>query len=507
MMLSRKAVSRFVLLCVAMAIPLTSIADQDREAASAAVSNTIRQAYLTELGREPDAGGMETFYSLMTEDPARDATWLRRELRHSKEARQIRARQNRIRLNTLYVVVLLVAALMIVLAIPKTIGMLCRKRRAGSGAKARLTVGAASRVLFRGIRWALLNVVIAAALILILEGIASFTHVFNRPPEKRTPQGHVAERMHTEYDNLLGWAHIPNTVISNMYGKGRHLRINGQGFRDDHDIASNPPSDTIRVIASGDSFTMGYGVGNDAVWVQQLENMVDGIECVNMGQGGYGLGQAYLWYKRDGEPLPHDIHILSFITDDYRRMTVDRFMGYGKPVLTVDDRRQVQVHNTPPPRHRLGEEPWRVFFSSLTQLRLFSWLKPAVERRRKALAEQWRGKARETARALFTDLYAMHQQAGRTGILVHLPWEDDYDDDESDLWREWLSREAEANGWIFIDLVEPFRTWPEGEIESLFIQDDAGRFRGARGHYTEKGNRKIAAALLAALKNHPDITL
>ena len=29
-----------------------------------------------------------------------------------------------------------------------------------------------------------------------------------------------------------------------------------------------------------------------------------------MGQGGYGIDQAYLWYKRDGTKLDHDVQIL-----------------------------------------------------------------------------------------------------------------------------------------------------------------------------------------------------
>lgn len=503
MRLPKSVLSVLLWMGLVTAMPSWARTGSDAVRSPAALSNAIREAYRAELDREPDAEGMRTFHALMSEGADKDAAWLRGVLRESDEARGIRARKTRARLNTLYVGLALVAVMLVILAILKAPAVLGRRRGAeGLGAQ---PPGMTRRRVGRGVRWALINALVAVALILMLEGLASFAHVFNRPPEEPVSKGRVAERMHTAYDELLGWVNTPNTVISNMYGKGRHLRINAQGFRDDHDIGVEPPSNTLRVIASGDSFTMGYGVGNDAVWVRQLEDMLDGVECVNMGQGGYGLGQAYLWYKRDGAHLAHDVHILSFITDDYRRMTMDRFMGYGKPVLTVDDRHRLKVTHTPPPRHRLGEEPWRAFLTALTKLRLFGWLQPALERRNEALAEQWSAKARDTARALFADLHAMHREEGRIGVLVHLPWQDDYDGHASDAWRRWLREEARTNGWFFIDLVRPFRAWPREEIAELFIQEDTGRFRGARGHYTEKGNRAIARALLEELKKHPEL--
>ena len=41
------------------------------------------------------------------------------------------------------------------------------------------------------------------------------------------------------------------------------------------------------------------GVGNDDVWCKLLESIDNRIETVNLGQGGYGVDQAYLWYKRN----------------------------------------------------------------------------------------------------------------------------------------------------------------------------------------------------------------
>src|SRR5262245_46598957 len=44
-------------------------------------------------------------------------------------------------------------------------------------------------------------------------------------------RGQVAERRHTRYDPDLGWVNIPNATVRDLYGPGRDLHINGQGFR------------------------------------------------------------------------------------------------------------------------------------------------------------------------------------------------------------------------------------------------------------------------------------
>lgn len=45
----------------------------------------------------------------------------------------------------------------------------------------------------------------------------------------RNPE--TTERQHTRYDEELGWINIPGTRIEDLYGAGRTLTINKQGFR------------------------------------------------------------------------------------------------------------------------------------------------------------------------------------------------------------------------------------------------------------------------------------
>src|SRR5271165_6751316 len=188
------------------------------------------------------------------------------------------------------------------------------------------------------------NLAATLVLLLVLEGIASiyyaFRGAFATPP--------VAESLYTEYDRELGWVSLPNVYLPNMYGPGKYLRTDSQRFRDNADFAPIVPYGKARIICSGDSFTFGFGVDNDHTWPQLLATRTPNLETVNMGQGGYGADQAYLWYKRDGVKLDHDIQVFAFIVDDFRRMQALTFIGYGKPMLVVENG-QLVTKNVPVP--------------------------------------------------------------------------------------------------------------------------------------------------------------
>ncbi len=185
-----------------------------------------------------------------------------------------------------------------------------------------------------------------AMLFLIVEGLSSSIIVI----QKTIHSEPLVERFHTKYDKDLGWINIPNVYIQDMYGPGVYLRTNSQSFRNNQDFEKNIPKGKIRIICSGDSFTFGYGVDNDHAWCQRLVDFNSHLETVNMGQGGYGIDQAYLWFKRDSERINYDIHIFAFITIDFHRMEKDEFLGYGKPFLSVQNDILITKNVTVPKR-------------------------------------------------------------------------------------------------------------------------------------------------------------
>jgi hypothetical protein len=197
------------------------------------------------------------------------------------------------------------------------------------------------------------NIAVFLLLAVLIEGASSLLLFAGRALRVRP----IAERRHTIYDPELGWVNEANRRIPNMYGPGIYLTTNSQGFRGDRDFGEAVPLGKHRIICSGDSVTFGYGVDDDHTWCQLLTAMDSRLETVNMAQGGYGVDQAYLWYKRDGGRLRHDILILAPIKDDFLRMQFNSFRGYGKPLLVLKDG-ALQVSNVPVPR-RAYYVPWR----------------------------------------------------------------------------------------------------------------------------------------------------
>src|SRR5262245_36434568 len=110
------------------------------------------------------------------------------------------------------------------------------------------------------------NLAIFGLLLVIVEGLASYG-LFIRFVMMTNI---VAERRHTKYDPELGWVNEPNVDIPDMYGPGIYLRTNGQGFRNNHSVSPAVPAKKARIICSGDSFTLGYGVDNDHTWCSRL---------------------------------------------------------------------------------------------------------------------------------------------------------------------------------------------------------------------------------------------
>jgi hypothetical protein len=186
--------------------------------------------------------------------------------------------------------------------------------------------------------------------LLLIEGASSFVLLareLSKPVKLPLPAAH------TDYDTLLGWVNRRGFFDRDQYGHGIYFRTNGQRFRNDHDFTPAVPPGRVRLICSGDSFTLGYEVDNEHAWCAVLERKHPRLETVNMGQGGYGVDQAYLWYKRDGQVLDHDLHVFAVIQDDFRRMKLRNYTSgggqYAKPVLTLEGD-SLRVGNMPVPR-------------------------------------------------------------------------------------------------------------------------------------------------------------
>jgi len=63
----------------------------------------------------------------------------------------------------------------------------------------------------------------------------------------------------------------------------------------------------------GDSFVFGDGVRNNQTWQHFLEQSIENFEVLNFGVSGYGLGQSYLRYLKEGLRFNPDIVFFNYI--------------------------------------------------------------------------------------------------------------------------------------------------------------------------------------------------
>jgi hypothetical protein len=317
-------------------------------------------------------------------------------------------------------------------------------------------------------------------LVALCEGLASLILFFQTLPDTLP----LAERRHTQYDELLGWVNIPNLYIEDMYGPGVYLKTNGQTFRNAEEFTPEVLPGKVRIICSGDSFTFGYGVSNDQAWCQRLAAKDKRLETVNMGQGGYGVDQAYLWYKRDGQKLEHDIQLFAFITTDFRRMEWPEFNGYGKPLLTLENE-TLTVTNVPVPR-RAFWMPWLTqHWEAINDLKSVQLMRQTFfdEAAADELAKATHGSAESVAWKIMEDLAHLNQAKHSSLVLVYLPVQN--------------PTEKDLAGW---------RKFVRTAAKQLFIAKDALDYRGAAGHYTAKGNQYVADVLYERLLALPEIS-
>ena len=328
---------------------------------------------------------------------------------------------------------------------------------------------------------ALAVIVLTFGSLALIEGTASLW-LFGRAMRS----AHLVEEHFTERDTLLGWINLPNAQKPDLFGPGRSLRINGQRFRHAGELAPVPPAGKKRVVCSGDSFTLGYGVDDSQTWCALLAANAP-LETVNMGQAGYGVDQAYLWYVRDGLPLRPQVQLFSIINDDFRRMATDRFGGFPKPRLAVDSAGTLRTVGVPVPDPGTGPFMARLL-TTVRTLRSFQALQNFTSvgqgrATRVDTAATW-----QAARAALRDMAVRDSAIGAKLVVVYLPTIDDYRGKGSDKWRQFIRDASARDRYDYVDLVEELRRVSPDSVDGLFIPRGQLAFRGAAGHYTDAGN-------------------
>lgn len=340
----------------------------------------------------------------------------------------------------------------------------------------------------------LINVAILLLLLVVVEGLSSYVLVGGSTVENKP----IAERVHTEYDEEVGWINLPNLHVADMYGPGISLTTNSQRFRNRDDFTQEVPLGKVRLVCSGDSYTLGYGVDDDHSWCQWLTVLDRRLQTVNLGQGGYGVDQAYLWYKRNKDKLDHNVQIFAFISGDFTRMKTAKFLGYGKPYLIVQDEKLVQV-NRPVPNYSYYI-PWVITnvrkLKELKTVELFSGIY------RNLSGGDGNGRAVDNrpteavASKIFANLQRWNREKDSVLVLVHLPVLADHTANGATRhWSRYVKEEAKREGYHFIDIVGAFGEIPADQFIALFGD-----------HYSVAGNNIVADLLYEKLNEIPEIS-
>lgn len=344
---------------------------------------------------------------------------------------------------------------------------------------------------------AILILGIPTAAFVALEGLSSLA-LFARATMVAA-QPLFPEEVSTEYDREFGWVAKKSFSSPNFYGPGAGLNTNSRGFRGMLPVTDAVPNGMLRIVCSGDSFTLGWGVADDETWCSLLGS--DRVDVVNMGQGGYGIDQAYLWYRRDGLTLDHDIHILAFVTHDFSRMAMDRFLGYAKPrlVLDADSLRLVGVPVPRRDRARFARRFARAI-QSLRTAQLTTGLTRRAGMSEDADPRPESGGTRDVFARLVGELHRINSAKQSRLVLVYLPAIDDFTNDGALSWRNETRRIADSLGVTLIDLIPELRKRQKLEVQTMYFSArDEMRFVGATGHFNAAGNRWAADVIRAQL--------
>jgi hypothetical protein len=328
----------------------------------------------------------------------------------------------------------------------------------------------------------------------VIEGAASYLAAGHELLGKPTAPD---DSKHTQYDPELGWVNAPNVYLPNMYGYGIGFRSNSQGFRNSTDIAPSVPRGKVRIICSGDSFTMGQGVRDEESWCYRLQELAPQLETVNMGQAGYGVDQAYLWAKRDAATLERQVHLLAFITADIYRMQRNSHHGYAKPVLALEGG-TIVTRNVPVPRASYRWHWVRAIqvARGLSTFRAVDWMLRAFSGSAQDQTETVQDtETKGVLRVLLADLQRENQRHGGTVVLVYLPTIGELTaGGPPGQWWDFMKALSDSLDIPLLDLYGPVMALPQVTITTLFLPDE---------HYSPLGHTLIARLLLQELSKDP----
>lgn len=318
-------------------------------------------------------------------------------------------------------------------------------------------------------------------------------------------------------DEGLGWRYARKPRVSG---------VNAQGVRSEYPYDVESEKGTMRVAAFGDSFVYGNEVEDNETWSHLIEVTDDGLEVLNYGVGGYGTDQAFLRYLKDADELRPDLVILGFtpvslrrIENRYRRFISHWEWPLSKPRFLLDNGRLVllppglpdeaslrRLRNDPGSVTLLGDHD-RWYDAVVYENPLHDW--SATVRLGNAVLRRIGDRVVDPNRLLRGELFNAESSAFKLQVAVMQAFADSARarghepvililPDRQSLARatvgspavyDPLAKTLEARGLRVLDATRALL--PSENLESIFAP---------YGHYSPRGNARIAAWLAPLLK-------
>lgn len=289
-------------------------------------------------------------------------------------------------------------------------------------------------------------------------------------------------------DPLLG--HVPKpgfrSGLVNYDAEGRRVMPPRQA-----DATAGPP-----MLVTGDSFAEGEEVRDDETWPAYLQELLH-QRVINAGVSGFALDQTVLRTVQQGEALHPASIIVSFTAGELYWNEMRHLWGGEKPYFTLADDGTLVLHNVPVPPRSTTERVlpfWQRAFgwSALLELvlkRMDWWVD--------WLADEERAAPRGTGEKIVCPMMR-HIAALGMPILVVAQYNRWTLWTDNAAWRADVRRQA--------DLVLRCATAAGlATLDTYGVVEQAVRARGIdavyiRDHHTPEGNRLIAEAIAARLK-------
>ena len=305
-------------------------------------------------------------------------------------------------------------------------------------------------------------------------------------------------------DTLVGWVGQPGFRVRDVFGAGAGLSHNLFGLRGPGPTSPELSAGKRRIICSGASFAYGLGVGDAETICAMLGRRLRGTETLKMSHPGHGIDQSFLWYQRDAERWPHQVHLLGFTWDDLERVMRRSYLGQGKPMLERRNGRLVAA-NVPVPRGS-GSGFWSTVTTGASRLRLAQRFQggsdPEAGREPDLIpADAW-----DVATGVFLESLTLSPGRHSALVLVYLPTSLERLPDAGNARRARLAEFARSQRLDFVDLTLDLRAVSPDSSAWFFITPNQP-VKGVSGQYTAAGHAWVAERLASHLASTPGIAV